>query len=246
MDALVVAFGLILYPNALAAVVARRRWDQWRAFMLGNTALTLVLFIYAALAGLLPSIWGVVTGGGLLLGLIAGLVPLASITGLIFGGSPAVSRDIVASGIGDLLPRALVYRIGVQVALTTVLCEEFAFRGVLQVLLTHVVSISNAVLLAALIFGSWHIVLQYNGLASLKGIARLGASLGGAVLYTLLGLELSLVRQGAGGLLAPIITHGVLDVLMFAFMVVRRDGLARRRDSSIQRLGAPSRGEADQ
>ncbi len=229
MNALVVALVLILHPNLLAGLAARRRWDQWRAFMLGNTALALVLFVYAALAGLLPSVWGSVTGDGLLLALIAGLVPLAAIVGLMFGGPPSVSRDVVASGIGDLQPRALVYRIGVQVALTTVLCEEFAFRGVLQVLLTRVLPVSNAIIVAALVFGSWHIVLQYNGLASLKGIARLASALGAAALYTLLGLELSLVRQGTGGLLTPLVTHGVLDVLMFAFMVLRRDGLPRQR-----------------
>jgi hypothetical protein len=33
---------------------------------------------------------------------------------------------------------------------------------------------------------------------------------------------LALVRQAAGGLLAAIIAHGVLDVLMFAGMLVRR------------------------
>jgi membrane protease YdiL (CAAX protease family) len=33
---------------------------------------------------------------------------------------------------------------------------------------------------------------------------------------------LGLVRQATGGLLAAIIAHGVLDVLMFAGMVVRR------------------------
>ncbi|HKO23348.1 MAG TPA: hypothetical protein VJY65_01265 [Chloroflexota bacterium] len=38
---------------------------------------------------------------------------------------------------------------------------------------------------------------------------------------------LALVRQATGGLLAAIIAHGVLDVLMFAGMVVRRRQLRR-------------------
>ena len=41
--------------------MAWRSWDQWQAFTVGNTALGLVLLIYATLSGLLAAVWGQVT-----------------------------------------------------------------------------------------------------------------------------------------------------------------------------------------
>jgi membrane protease YdiL (CAAX protease family) len=133
-----------------------------------------------------------------------------------------LGRDIVASGLGAITTRHAVYRLCVQIGLATVLCEEVAFRGVLQVLFLRTLSVPWALGLDALVFGLWHAALLYNGCAGRRGVARLAATGGGTALYTLLGLLLALVRQVAGGLLAAIIAHGVLDALMFAGMVVRR------------------------
>jgi membrane protease YdiL (CAAX protease family) len=206
--------------------VARRAWDQWQAFTVGNTALGLALLIYATRSHLLAAVWGQVTLGGVPLGILAGLVPLTVILVLMFRPGQ-LGRDIVASGIGAITTRHVVYRLCVQVGLTTVLCEEFAFRGVLQVLLLRTLSVPWAVGLDAVVFGLWHAALLYNGCAGRRGVARLAATGGGIAVYTLLGLLLALVRQAAGGLLAAIIAHGVLDVLMFAGMVVRRRQLRR-------------------
>ena len=75
---------------------------------------------------------------------------------------------------------------------------------------------------------------RYAGL-----LARLVAAGGGTAAYALLGLLLAVVRQAAGGLLASIIAHGVLDVLMFAGMVVRRRQL-RLPVGSGPRDGSPA------
>ena len=201
--------------------MARRAWDQWHAFTVGNTALGLVLLIYATHSHLLAAVWGQVTLRGVLLGILAGLVPLAVILVLMFRPG-RLGRDIVASGIGAITTRHVVYRLCVQVGFATVLCEEFAFRGVLQVVLLRTLSVPWALGLDAVVFGLWHAALLYNGCAGRHGVARLAATGGGTALYTLLGFLLALVQQAAGGLLAAIIAHGVLDVLMFAGMVVRR------------------------
>lgn len=220
-----VALFLIAYPNLLALLCARRRWDQWHAFSIGNALLALALLAGAASGGLLPAVWGHVSAGGILLGAVAGLVPLAVILTLLFLPGQ-LGRDIVASGIDGISTRQFMYRVGVQVALTTVVCEELAFRGVLYALLAHAVSAPWTVALNAIVFGLWHVTLQYTGFSSQSGAARWAAALGGACVYALLGLLLALVRDGAGGLLAPIITHGVLDVFMFIGMFVRRRQLA--------------------
>jgi len=192
----------------------------------GNTALGLVLLIYATRSRLLAAAWGQVTLGSVLLGALAGLVPLTVILVLIFRPGQ-LGHDIVASGLGAIPARHVAYRLCVQVGLTTVLCEEFAFRGVLQVLLLRTLSVPWALGLDGVVFGLWHAALLYNGCTGRRGVARLAATGGGTAVYMLLGLLLALVRQAAGGLLAAIIAHGVLDVLMFAGMVLRRRQLRR-------------------
>ena len=224
MAPILVALLLIAYPNLLALLCARRGWDQWHAFSIGNTLLALVLLAYAAPAALLPAVWGRVSAGGVALGAVAGLAPLAVILTLLFLPGQ-LGRDIVASGINGISTSQFMYRVTVQVALTTVLCEEFAFRGVLYTLLSRAVSGPWSVALCAIVFGLWHLMLQYSGFSSQPGVARWVAAWGGVCVYALLGLLLALVRSDTGGLLAPIITHGVLDVFMFLGMFVRRPPL---------------------
>jgi len=226
VDALLLALALVAYPNLLAFLSARHRWDQWNAFMLGNTALSLALLGYALRAGLWPALWGHVTGGGELLGGVAGLIPLAVILVAMFMPGQ-LGRDIVASGIGDISTDHFLFRVAVQVAFATVMCEEFLFRGLLQVLLVRATAPWPAVLLDAAVFGLWHVTLQYNGFKSQRGAARWAAATGGSGVYTLLGLLLATVRQAAGGLLAAIMAHGILDVCMFIGMYVRRRQLIR-------------------
>lgn len=225
MATVIVALVLIAYPNMLALLCARKGWDQWQAFSIGNTLLTLALLCYAIAAGLLSAVWGTVTWRGVALGAGAGLVPLAVIlTLMLLPGQ--LGRDIVASGIGAISTRRFVYRLCVQVAVTTVLCEEFAFRGVLYALLARSLEWPWALAWSAIIFGLWHSALQYSGFSSQSGAARWAATIGGTLVYALLGLLLVLVRHYGDGLLAPIIAHGLLDVGMFAGMYVRRQSLA--------------------
>lgn len=216
---------LVAYPNLLAYLSARRCWDQWHAFMIGNSILGALYLAYALHAGILPAVWGRVSGPGLLLALAVGLIPLVVILTAIFLPGQ-LGRDIVASGIGTISTNHFVYRVLVQVALTTVVCEELLFRGVLQALLVRAAGARTGVLLDAAVFGLWHATLQYNGFTSARGLARWGAALGGTGVYGLLGFVLAIVRQSAGGLLAAIVAHGVLDVCMFIGMYARRRQLA--------------------
>lgn len=200
---------------------ARRGWDQWQAFTLGNLALSVALLAYARAGNLLPGAWGRASPQSAWIGLAAGALPLAIILAAIWLPGQ-LGRDIVASGIGAISTRRFLYRLTVQVALLTVLCEEFAFRGVLHAVLLREVAAPWAVSLDALAYGLWHGVLQYNGFSSQRGLARWAASAAGTAVYVALGLLLALVRQVTGGLLGPIIAHGLLDVGMFIGMYLRR------------------------
>ncbi len=229
--ALLLSLILIAYPNVMAALSQRRRWDQWHAFMVGNAILGCALLAYAGASGLWSAVWGHTTAAGLAVGLAAGAVPLAVILTLMFLPGQ-LGRDIVASGIGAIPFGRFLYRVAVQVALTTVLCEEFAFRGVLQALLATLFPPGGVVAADAVVFGLWHTTLQYNGFTSQRGLARFGAAAGGTLVYALLGALLALVRQGTGGLAPAIVAHGVLDVLMFIGMYVRRSTLAAQEPAA--------------
>ena len=143
---------------------------------MGNTALGLVLLIYATRSRLLAAAWGQVTLGSVLLGALAGLVPLTVILVLIFRPGQ-LGHDIVASGLGAIPARHVAYRLCVQVGLTTVLCEEFAFRGVLQVLLLRTLSVPWALGLDGVVFGLWHAALLYNGCTGRRGVVSVSSLL---------------------------------------------------------------------
>ena len=219
--ALVVALVLVVYPNVMAVLAARRQWDQWQAYTIGNTILAAALLLYALSCGVLPAAWGTPTPAGVLLGAEAGLIPLLVIVAAICAPG-AFGRDIIASGIGDIDGRALLYRIGVQVALVTVCVEGFVFRGVLYALLARVASVSWTVVLDAVCFGLWHVVLQYNGFTAQRGLSRVATAAGASTAYGLLGLLLALVRASSGALLPALVAHGLLDIVMFGAMYLRR------------------------
>lgn len=226
--AALIALVLILYPNAMAVASHRQRWDQWHAFMVGNVILGCALVAYTLGSGSWQAIWGHTSAGGLAAGAVAGGVPLVVILALMLLPGQ-LGRDIVASGIGAIGVGRFVYRVAVQVAITTVLFEEFAFRGLLQTLLVQSLPTSRAVAFSALVFGLWHTGLQYYSFASQRGLTRLGATLGGTLVYGLLGVLLALVRQRTGGLAPAIVAHGVLDVFMFIGMFARRSTMRSAR-----------------
>lgn len=222
-SAVIIGLVLITYPNVLALVVARRSWDQWASFTTGNLILITALSGYVQVSGRWSTVWGSVSARGLWIGIAAGTVPLAVIVALIFG-TQGLSADIVKAGIGEISRNRFLLRMGVQVAIATVLCEELAFRGVLQSMLTGVISPALTMGVVGMAYGLWHAVLQYNAFSSRRWVARAAASAGGVAIYTLLGLLLALTREMTGGLAAPLAAHGVLDIAMFAAMYARRRG----------------------
>lgn len=212
----------------MAVASQRQRWDQWHAFMVGNALLGCALAAYTLGTGSWTAVWGDTNLRGLAAGALAGGAPLVVILVLMLLPGQ-LGRDIVASGIGDIGAGRFVYRVAVQVAITTVLFEEFAFRGLLQALMLQSLPASRAVAYSAVVFGLWHTGLQYYSFASQRGLTRLGATLGGTLVYGLLGVLLALVRQRTGGLAPAIVAHGVLDVFMFVGMFVRRSTMRPAR-----------------
>lgn len=142
---------------------------------------------------------------------------------------PAARAVIPSSGPSSAvsLPRAVVRAFAV-IPLTTVLPEEYAFRGVLIGLLTRRFGPLRALVLSSALFGLWHVLPGLAGAGAANesldrvvgsgkvGTWRVGAALrvGGTVLVTTVGgLWLGSIRQRSGSLLAPVLLHWAINGL---------------------------------
>jgi membrane protease YdiL (CAAX protease family) len=126
------------------------------------------------------------------------------------------------SGSGASPGRAAV-RAAAIIPLTTVLPEEYAFRGVLAALLARRFGARPARFVTAGLFGLWHVLpgLAGGGAANdavqqVVGSGRRAAVLrvGGTVLVTVVGgLLMGAVRSRSGSLLAPVLLHWAINGL---------------------------------
>ena len=153
---------------------------------------------------------GVAVVGGLYL--IAVALPA---TRTLFEDSRASDRDIVD----------LIYHVGVQIPLGTVLLEEIAFRGVLPAAfgLRGVGSWQwRPVLAASVLFGLWHVLPSLELDSTNEGVVdALGRNSALTVLLavigtTVAGVVLCRVRWLGRGILAPVLVHLATNTLGFS------------------------------
>lgn len=156
--------------------------------------------------------------------------------GLRWGGA-AAAVVVAAGGVGSAVPavraavpgaavpgRLLAARVLVRIPATTVLPEEFAFRGVLTALLARRYGPGPARIAVAGLFGCWHVLpgLAGGGAANdavdrMVGTgagSRVGSALraGGTVLVTTAGgLLLGELGRRSGSLLAPVLLHWAVN-----------------------------------
>jgi membrane protease YdiL (CAAX protease family) len=153
--------------------------------------------------------------------------------GLTAGGAAAA---VVAAGIGvgTLVPFAgdlfadervlgvgtvgLLFHTLVRIPIGTALFEEIAFRGVLPALGRRVTTPLRANLLAAVLFGLWHVIPTTSVAAGNAGVAGLAAGIvivAGVAGTALVGLGFSLMRD-RWGLAAPLLLHATVNSVAFA------------------------------
>lgn len=123
-------------------------------------------------------------------------------------------------GSGRPWPQVAV-RVLVIIPLTTVLPEEFAFRGVLTALLARRFDARRARIVTAGLFGLWHVLPGLGGAGAANdavhtvvGTGARGAvvRVGGTVLVTTAGgLLLGDLRRRSGSLLAPVLVHWAIN-----------------------------------
>ena len=135
------------------------------------------------------------------------------IAALIPGVAGAVAGD--GASWPDALLKALVI-----IPLTTVIPEEFAFRGVLWGLLRRQSGRRVATAVSSVLFGLWHVLPALGGGAANDSVAGvLGDGVAGAVLRVagtvlftgLAGVLFCELRARSGSLLAPILLHWAVN-----------------------------------
>jgi membrane protease YdiL (CAAX protease family) len=144
------------------------------------------------------------------------------VAALIPGVAGAVAGD--APSWPDALLRALVI-----IPLTTVIPEEYAFRGVLWGLLRRQSGRRVATAVSSALFGLWHVFPALGGGAANDSVAGvLGDGVAGAVLRVagtvlftgLAGVLFCELRARSDSLLAPILLHWAVNGFGELFVLV--------------------------
>jgi membrane protease YdiL (CAAX protease family) len=137
---------------------------------------------------------------------LAGTVPPLLGLAWILQSESGPLKDLVAlvlEQLGPLLARCSPAQLALLAALAGG-SEEMLFRGAIQAGLTEVLPSGAALLAASLLFGLMH-----------------AASPAYAVLAFLMGLYLGALFLIQGGLLAPIITHALYDLVALLYVAGR-------------------------
>lgn len=230
--------GVLVAANALAHRVLPRASTVVAAGKVGGLALIArSAGLTAAELGLDPT----ARGAGVRWGAGSAVLVAAGYAAVL--AAPAARAAIPGSGASR--SRAAVRAFAV-IPLTTVLPEEFAFRGVLDGLLTRRFGPRRALVLSSALFGLWHVLPGLAGagaanesLDRVVGSGRVGSGrvvttlrVGGTVLVTAVGgLWMGSIRQRSGSLLAPVLLHWAINGLGELVAAGRSPALLERRRS---------------
>jgi membrane protease YdiL (CAAX protease family) len=139
----------------------------------------------------------------------------------LFAFPPMMPAPITYRPMAISDPSQFLWKVGLELPIATALCEELAFRGVLQSLFLRSLAPLPAILATNTAFALWHLVVNYRtvfetnvtatGLVPLALIGGLAGVLAGGVIF-------SVLRQRTGALAGSVFAHWVVDALMMASM----------------------------
>ncbi len=155
-------------------------------------------------------------GPSLAFGMLAGL-GLAALLLLFLAFPFLLARPVRYREIQDLNLPGLLWRLGVELTLATVLTEEILFRGILQAFFKRSLKPTVALVATNTVFALWHLVpnalsLQQNTIALPlipAGAAQVLGYLGSLIAVGIGGLILSVVRERTSHLAGSMVLHWV-------------------------------------
>lgn len=208
---------LIVWGNAVASIVGTPIPLSWTGAAFGVTLVVLSLLsarrmgLTWAEVGLSPRTAAKGAAVGMALGLLAAAVGL-----VVFRFPPLLGAPVSYVPLGSLTWSELAFRALVLLPLDTVLPEEVAFRGVLLAALVRLYGGVRALVLMALAFGAWHVVIVSTSVAGANLAGPFDVIATGAALFsvTLGGLALGVLRLRLGSLAAPIVAHWTFNTAL--------------------------------
>jgi membrane protease YdiL (CAAX protease family) len=229
-SALALAAVLVVYANGIDGLALRLGREQFGTpRILLNVAGVAALLAWARWAeGLGAAELGLGRRGqarsvslGLLTGLGMALPPLA-----LFFLPHVPGGRLAYQPLTEASARDFLRRFAFEMPVGTAICEEVAFRGVLQALLARRFGARAAVLLGTIPFTLWHVTVTWNTLARtslprhplVRGPALAGSL--GAVFAG--GLIFAALRALTGSLPAAIAAHWAVDATMLLALFRRR------------------------
>ncbi|HEY2148645.1 MAG TPA: CPBP family glutamic-type intramembrane protease, partial [Pirellulales bacterium] len=168
------------------------------------------------------------TGRGIGLGVAIGVVISAAMLGLYFGGLAKSSvlesaAAIVRHRLADFGVRnpAIMIAAGVFYALVHSLLEEYYWRWFAFGQLRRVVSLRAAIIVSSLAFTGHHVIVLAKYLPDLPWwpLASLAVAIGGAIWAWL--------YDRSGSILAPWVSHALVDAALFAIGYAMAFGQSR-------------------
>jgi membrane protease YdiL (CAAX protease family) len=161
---------------------------------------------------------GAIWGGGALLLVMAVVVGFALVSEIRGSSQGALDDPRLRVPFADML-----YEIGINTPLGTVVLEEFAFRGLLLALFLRHTSMWRSVLWSSLLFGAWHILPTLTTAASNGAMEQLASTPFGLVLVVIgnvlstavAGAVFAYLRLRSGSLLAPALAHLATNNISF-------------------------------
>jgi len=153
-----------------------------------------------------------------------GIVSAAVLAVYAVGAALPATRDLFRDDrAADVSLAGLVWRVGIEIPLGTVLAEELMFRGVLPAMFRRRFAARRnwavrADVSAALLFGLWH-VLPALGLAGANpafkdmpdGLGTAAAIVGSVAGTAAAGLFFTWLRNRSGSVLAPMLLHSTIN-----------------------------------
>lgn len=194
-------------------------WAPDWAYLPANVGVGALLVWWAVRAGVPGAAIGgprTAVSGGLAAGLALGgaAAVVIALVSLVPGAADLYADDRVR-GVGTA---GLLYHTLLRIPVGTAVFEEAAFRGVLPALGRKVTSRARADLLAAVLFGLWHVIPSTSVAAGNEAAADfadwlvIAAAVAGTAVA---GMGLALIRD-RWGLAAPIVVHAVVNATAFA------------------------------
>lgn len=217
---------ILLYGTVLARLIPR----QYHLFL--NIGISVVAIIVGLAFGMNWANMGLDLSHilpGFFVAVVASIIITAGT--VIIAAIPFLRHYFLGENLAQASGKLMAFEAAIRIPLGTALVEEILFRGILLGLLLLHHSTIVALIIAAVIFGLWHIFPTINQIEDNDSVAKAlqdkkqrkyGSIIGVVAVTTIAGLLFGWLRIIAGGILAPWLVHWSINASGVAGIAVAK------------------------